>query len=261
MNAAFACFDVNTAGRDYVVGDIHGCFHLLDALLEYLSFDDARDRLFSVGDLVDRGPDSPRALTFLDAPWFHAIRGNHEQMLLDAVHEGGQAEMLWRMNGGDWFAGLDEARARAFVEHASRLPHAIEVALADGGIAGFVHGQMPLPDWTALRRGLKKEPLNEELAATLLWDRTSANEVEARHRGTRPRLPVAIRNVDVVFFGHTPIPEPRAVENTRWLDTGAFIGWSLSIAELAVDGTVWSVGEDGRPYDRGWRRLADDPRR
>lgn len=258
MSRAFQSFDVNPGGRDYVVGDIHGCFHMLDALLERLAFDSARDRLFCVGDLIDRGPQSPRALEFLDAPWFHTIRGNHEQMMLDAVHEGGQAKTLWRMNGGEWFAALGGDRAQAFVEHAVALPHAIEVQIPGGGLAGLVHAQMPMPDWTMLRRGLEREPLNAELAATMLWERSSAHEVERRHDGAPARMPVAIRNIDVVFFGHTPVREPRAVENTRWLDTGAFMGGSLSIAELAVAGAVWSIDDALQPSGNGWHWLAGD---
>jgi serine/threonine protein phosphatase 1 len=51
-------FGRNTAGRDLIVGDIHGCFARLQVALDELGFDPERDRLFSVGDLVDRGPDS-----------------------------------------------------------------------------------------------------------------------------------------------------------------------------------------------------------
>jgi serine/threonine protein phosphatase 1 len=47
----------NTQGTDYVVGDLHGCFKLLERLLADVQFDKANDRLFSVGDLADRGPD------------------------------------------------------------------------------------------------------------------------------------------------------------------------------------------------------------
>lgn len=39
--------------------------------------------MLSVGDLVDRGPDSIGCLKLLEAPWFHAVMGNHEQLLLN----------------------------------------------------------------------------------------------------------------------------------------------------------------------------------
>lgn len=50
------CIPTNHAGRDFVVVDLHGCLDQLEALLKAIGFDPARDRLFSVGNLVDRGP-------------------------------------------------------------------------------------------------------------------------------------------------------------------------------------------------------------
>jgi len=52
----------NTTGKDFVVGDLHGCYDLLESLLGAVSFDKSKDRLFSVGDLIDRGPNSLRCL-------------------------------------------------------------------------------------------------------------------------------------------------------------------------------------------------------
>ena len=77
-------FTMNDNGRDFVVGDIHGMFGALEGLLAEVEFNEEHDRLFSVGDLVDRGPDSNRALEWLAKPWFFACRGNHEQFVLDS---------------------------------------------------------------------------------------------------------------------------------------------------------------------------------
>ena len=55
----------NRTGRDFVVGDVHGMFSALRELLAVAGFDDRRDRLFSVGDLIDRGPDSRGSLDWL----------------------------------------------------------------------------------------------------------------------------------------------------------------------------------------------------
>ena len=60
-------FARNTHGRDFVVGDIHGCFDLLQQALDEAAFNPDRDRLFSVGDLIDRGPQSPQVLLWLSA--------------------------------------------------------------------------------------------------------------------------------------------------------------------------------------------------
>ena len=53
-------FGRNTLGRDFAVGDIHGCYSRLQAALETVGFCRKSDRLFSIGDLVDRGAESER---------------------------------------------------------------------------------------------------------------------------------------------------------------------------------------------------------
>lgn len=45
-------FDRNTAGRDFVIGDIHGCFDQVGEALARVHFDESCDRLFAVGDLI-----------------------------------------------------------------------------------------------------------------------------------------------------------------------------------------------------------------
>lgn len=104
----------NQRGRDFVVGDLHGCFDLLDRLLETVRFDPGCDRLFSVGGLVDYGPDSLRSLEFLAAPWFYAVQGTHEHMLLkffEPYRVSGSIDYLDRLakrsvwlNGEPWLA-------------------------------------------------------------------------------------------------------------------------------------------------------------
>src|SRR3546814_9783902 len=103
----------NKAGRDFIVGDLHGCLDLLQVELDRLDFDRAKDRLFSVGDLIDRGPDSMGCLRLLREPWFFSVRGNHEDMLLDYAYEVVMpygirtlANIFFR-NGGGWVEALD----------------------------------------------------------------------------------------------------------------------------------------------------------
>ena len=92
---------VNDHGRDFVVGDLHGCYERLQQLMEHVSFDSDKDRMFSVGDLVDRGPRNEDCLRLLNLPWFHPVQGNHEQMMVAyfADHPTGD---FWEQNGGSW---------------------------------------------------------------------------------------------------------------------------------------------------------------
>ena len=79
-------FAANETGRDFVIGDLHGSFSLLEKMLEHVSFDTETDRLFSVGDLVDRGPESLECLELLQMPWFHSVYSNHENMMETFLH-------------------------------------------------------------------------------------------------------------------------------------------------------------------------------
>lgn len=95
-------------GLTYVIGDIHGCSDALTRLLARI--DDHRGgrpaKIVCLGDYVDRGPDSAGVLRILrhraarEAGRLICLRGNHEQMMLDAGRGAGAAP-LWLANGGD----------------------------------------------------------------------------------------------------------------------------------------------------------------
>ncbi len=78
MNPRVIMHPGNLQGRDFIVGDLHGHPDVLYQLMDQVGFDVDTDRLFSVGDLVDRGPNSAAALDLLDAPWFYPVLGNHD---------------------------------------------------------------------------------------------------------------------------------------------------------------------------------------
>lgn len=207
-------FARNKKGRDFAIGDIHGCFLRLQGLLDDAGFDPAADRLFSVGDLVDRGDESEQALDWLARPWFHAVRGNHEDTAICYANKRPVDVAMYSANGGDWFMALDPERQRLFAAAFEQLPLAIEVETS-AGLVGIVHADCPLDDWNAFRATLEQPGVAappDGGREAYLW---------SRHRITAmDRTEVA--GIRAVVVGHTPLEQPVILGNVYHIDTG---GW------------------------------------
>jgi serine/threonine protein phosphatase 1 len=166
-------FDKNKVGRDFVVGDLHGCFDALRQALANVSFNEATDRLFSVGDLVDRGGQSEESIDWIALPWFHAVRGNHEQMAI-GIAAGKHDPTNYMRNGGQWFINLSQSRQQLYAAVFDALPYMIEVK-TDAGRVGIVHAEVLHDSWDAFVERMEN-PLSGrefyELKEIALWGRT-----------------------------------------------------------------------------------------
>lgn len=212
-------FDSNTKGRDFVVGDLHGCFHMLEDALEQIGFNPETDRLFSVGDLIDRGPQSHLVHKWLDKPWFHAVRGNHEQMLMDTV-QGVMESRIYVMNGGGWFMDLSETEKSNYAERLSGLPLSITIDKTNGRKVGIVHADWSEDSWESFLERLGTDEYVENKA---LWGRSKIHSWDDSE----------IKGVDLVFVGHTPLKLASLLGNTLFIDTGAcFPEGSLTVCSL-----------------------------
>lgn len=200
-------FSANHLGRDLAVGDIHGCFSRLQAALAAVQFNPIKDRLFSVGDLVDRGPESHLVLQWLDKPWFHAIRGNHEQMVVRTALGDPMPDVDHCQQGGEWLLRLTEGERRTIGERLACLPLAFEVQTALGPV-GMVHADFPSDDWEDIERFA----FGEGAVDCCLWSRE-----RYLRRDERP-----VTNVRAVVHGHTAVGKVETLGNVHFIDTG---GW------------------------------------
>lgn len=216
-------FERNTNGRDFVVGDIHGCFDALRYGLEHVQFDERRDRLFSVGDLVDRGPSSEEAIDWIAKPWFHAVRGNHEQMAI-GVAAGRHDLDNYLANGGGWFLKLPDESQKLIAQALDTLPYLIEIDTS-GGRVGIVHAEIHGDSWDEFAEALDGAESNNKrrrLHEIALWART---RITHNKKGL-------IRDLAYLYVGHTPVQRPVQLGNVRYIDTGAVFGRELTILPL-----------------------------
>ena len=208
-------FDINKEGVDYVVGDVHGCYDLLMQKLIEIGFDKKKDRLFSVGDLIDRGPKSLECLNLVYEPWFHAVRGNHEQMAIDCLSAPGLMPH-WYENGGTWAAEHYRHSLKKIISDAvSKMPLAVEVETSRG-IVGIVHAE-PLDPWRA--------PESDADESHVLWERDRITN----GKNTK------ISGIDAVVCGHTPQKQGvKLLGNVWYIDTGACFGSHFFNGHLTI---------------------------
>ena len=233
-------FAINRSGRDFVVGDIHGQFTLLERALGEIGFNPETDRLFSVGDLVDRGPESEDCTEWLARPWFHAVRGNHEQMAIDAM-QGYFDKRTYLANGGAWFMSLPREYQRFYSDAFEAMPVLIELEVHDPlwptpQRVGLVHAGCPMDDWEDLKAQLTEEaktPHSVSNYATLncLWSRTRINSGERK----------AVAGIDKVISGHTPVEHPVVLGNSLFIDTAAWFTKSKTAAFTFIELPTWII--------------------
>jgi len=174
----------------YAIGDIHGCIKTLEKLINKIIQKDTNPQFYSVGDLIDRGPDAKAVIDFfMDLKMTYPvqiIRGNHEEMMLNTLFRGAEN---WYFNGAEKTlhnftnhsthseTDLNKIIPEKYIRFISSLPYYIE--LEDYFIvhAGFnFAGNNPFEDTDAM-----------------VWTRTEENNPE-------------FTNNKKIIHGHTPIP-------------------------------------------------------
>lgn len=214
-------------GRDIAVGDIHGFFEKLEAELEGIGFDPALDRLFCVGDLVDRGPQSKDVLAWLAKPWLKSICGNHEFMAFCSAL-GHPCSIPHAKHGGEWLGELPKAERVEIGRALASLPVAMEVQTALG-MVGLVHADCPFDDWEGMRSADWGQRGIGNAYDMCLWS-------DARHRANYAGV---VRNIRAVIHGHVVVKAHKILGNVHFIDTGAWLpGGKFTFLDLATLATA-----------------------
>ncbi|GAA3616047.1 polynucleotide kinase-phosphatase [Microlunatus ginsengisoli] len=215
-----------------IIGDVHGCRDELEALLVELGYRLHRDeagraigahhderRVIFVGDLVDRGPDTPGVLRLVmgmvAAGDALCVSGNHEAKLLRALRgrqvqtSHGLAETLTQLDGE-----TEEFRVALPRFLDSLIGHYV---LDDGRLVVAHAGLIEKYQGRASGR----------VRSFCLYGDTTG---ETDEYGLPVRLPWArdYRGTALVAYGHTPTPDAEWVNNTICLDTGCVFGGRLT---------------------------------
>ena len=211
------------SGITYAVGDVHGRLDLLERAFDRIAAHAGRRpyRVITLGDYVDRGPDSAGVIAFLMRRQAEAdvvcLKGNHEDMMLRSLEGDDGAMRAWLSNGG-----LETLRS-----YRARPDSDLRDGIADAHLAWL--SALPLAVRDAHRifvhAGLEPGvPLNQQDEATLLWI-----------RGPFLRAPAGAFEAHVVH-GHTPLwdekpepAEPELLAHRTNLDTGAYFTGVLTV--------------------------------
>ncbi|MFJ5681987.1 polynucleotide kinase-phosphatase [Streptomyces sp. NPDC093099] len=245
-----------------IIGDIHGCRSEMETLLGKLGYEDGahpggRTAVF-VGDLVDRGPDSPgvlrRVMGMVAAGNALCVPGNHENKLgrwlkgKQVQHTHGLAETIEQLERED---DAFRTRVREFID--GLVSHYV----LDGGKLVVCHAGLP-EKYHGRTSGRVR-------SHALYGDTTG----ETDEFGLPVRYPWAeeYRGRAAVVYGHTPVPNTSWINNTLCLDTGAVFGGRMTalrwpereIVDVPAE-RVWYEparplvteapgGREGRPLD------------
>ncbi|MEX2600104.1 MAG: metallophosphoesterase family protein [Balneolaceae bacterium] len=188
------------------IGDIHGCLETLKALLAKLE-SYPNHRLIFIGDYIDRGPDSKGVIDFLiklrENRECIFLRGNHEQMLLDALDKKDSSQFeMWYRNGGDRTLKSYGVRPEDPIlpEDHMEFFRSTEI-YHDTEHYFFVHAGAP-PHQT-----LKESISAPQNTHNFLWSRAHLGLASTKWEKR-------------VVFGHTPRPEPIQTRDMIGIDTG-----------------------------------------
>jgi len=214
--------------RTIAIGDIHGCADALRAILKLIR-PEKEDTIVTLGDYVDRGPDScdviEQLIELSKKCQLVALRGNHEQMMLDGCRR--KADFpLWIMNGGDatMYSYGERDPRRLPKRHMQFLKSTVLYHETEAHL--FVHANYD-----------EKKLMAEQSLEVMIWRRLDECMPGKHYSGK------------VAFVGHTiTFDEPFDMGHLVCIDTGCFAGGALTAMDVHSR-QIWQVNMHGRQVD------------
>jgi len=195
---------------EYVIGDIHGEIDQLKTIIDKINYNPKEDKLIFLGDYIDRGADSYKVYRYikeLDNGDNIFLRGNHEEMMIDAVLNDNNID-LWYHNGG-------QATERSFPNRSE-----LKEAARFFNLLPYYHSSQ---DYIFVHAGIRPDrKLKEQTEHDLVWIRYQFLGAKAGD----------FKEKRTVVAGHTPVPKVKFEENKILMDTGAGKGGILSAINL-----------------------------
>lgn len=243
----------NYDGRDFLIGDLHGCYNEFMELLKYIKFNPKYDRVFSTGDLIDRGPRSLECLQLLKQPWFFSVLGNHEEIMIDKVKQIEFSKTNTNNEESIYYKTLSK-----YINDVYKLPLVLEVEHLLFGKFYITHAEI-LPEHLAEFKDLsskeyemysdmllkndfeepiirffekyKDKSLTPDLMKKLIWSRKNITTYYKVNKENLDKKNYSFLNNKIesklkVFCGHNVVPFPIKIGQQYYMDTGAALGYS-----------------------------------
>jgi serine/threonine protein phosphatase 1 len=244
----------NYEGRDFLIGDLHGCYDELMKLLNYVKFDPQFDRLFATGDLIDRGPKSVECLDLLSKPWFFSVLGNHEDLLIEKINDIKNEKISYLS-----YEEINYINSLSpYINYIYNMPLILEIEHLLFGSIYIIHAEI-LPehlikfndlesiDYNVYFNMMQKNDFSEhlkkffnkyknkdityDLKQKLLWSRKQIFNYYKNHKQNilnkdysflEEKIPSKLK----IFCGHNIVPFPMKIGQQFYIDTGAALGYS-----------------------------------
>ncbi len=223
--------------RLLAIGDIHGCRGALDTLLGLVR-PGTEDEVITLGDYIDRGPDSrgviERLIALRQETQLISLRGNHEMMMQAVRANTGQATFEWLINGGD--TTLDSYPAKSLDDIPAAHWKFIDELLPHHETEHFLFGHANLDPFL---------PLTEQPGYLLFWEHLTREVIHISGK--------------TFVCGHTPQRSgvPLQFPRTVCIDTAACRGGWLTCLDV-LSGHCWQANESGETRE-SWLEVFRRP--